>query len=149
MRLLIMNEDYQDYIITSNYISQIHSQSYQTDWCSDYHQVMDSMLNNLYDAYLIDYHLSGKKSTDYLVEAIIEECEEPVVLLSNPSRAILKWGSHHSKIAYPLIKSELNSEKLEHGIRHAVERTLISKKTKPLPLYTYQEDHEYGKRISA
>jgi hypothetical protein len=136
IRVLIMNEDYQDYVITSNYIHQIPSQNYHTYWCSDYHQVMDSMLNNLYDAYLIDYHLSGKKSTDHLIEAIIEECEEPVILLSNPLRAVLKWDSQNTKMSSPLIKSELNSEKLDYCIRYAVERTLISKKTK-LAEYTY------------
>jgi len=61
---------------------------------------------------------------------MIEECEEPVVLLSNPLRAVIKWGTNHAKTSGPLIKSELNSEKLEHGMRHAVERTLLSKRTK-------------------
>ena len=131
MRLLIMNEDYQDYIITSNYIRQIPSQNYHTYWCSDYHQVMDSMLNNLYDAYLIDYHLSGKKSTDHLVEAMIEECEEPVVLLTNQMRAIIKTGvTSTAQRSVPLIKSELNSEKLEYGIRYAMERSVLSKLVK-------------------
>jgi hypothetical protein len=130
MRLLIMNENYEDYLITSSYIHQIPTQKYHTYWCSDYHQVMDSMLNNLYDAYLIDYHISGKKSTDYLVEAIIEECEEPVVLLSNNVRATLNKGFQSSKVLNQLIKSELNSEKLEYGIRSAVEQSLLSKQVK-------------------
>ena len=119
-RILIMNENYQDYIITSNFIRQIPSQNYLTYWCSDYHIVMDSMLNNLYDAYLIDYHLRGKKSTDYLVEAMIEECEEPVVLLTNQMRAIINRGVGGTA---KLIKSELNSEKLEHGIQYAMRQS--------------------------
>ena len=130
MRLLIMNENYQDYLITCNYISQIDTQEYHTYWCSDYHQVMDSMLNNLYDAYLIDYHLSGKKSTDHLVEAMIEECQEPVVLLTHKLRVVLNSGVQSSKTSSPLIKSELNSEKLEYGIRYAVEQSMQSKRVK-------------------
>lgn len=125
MRLLIMDLNYKDYLVTCHYIHQISTQKYQTYWCSDYHQVMDSMLNSLYDAYVIDYHLHGKKSTDHLVEAMIEECEAPVVLLTNPVRASLKREAYHLK----LIKSELNSEKLENGIRYALERTLTSRKS--------------------
>jgi two-component system cell cycle sensor histidine kinase/response regulator CckA len=129
VRLLIMDENYQNYLTTSNFIHQIPTQKYDTYWCSDYHQAMDSVLNSSYDVYVIDYHLRGKKSTDHLVEAMMEECEEAVVLLTNETRASLNKNLHNLMARNPLIKSELNCEKLASGIHYAIEQSKQSKRT--------------------
>ena len=122
IRILIVEDDEDDYLIISDYFKYIPGHLFQTAWCKDYQEALDLMQKASYDVYFIDYHLTGKTGLDLLTEAMIDECEAPMILLTGNGNPSIDKKAMRLGAADYLIKSELNSEKLERCIRYALER---------------------------
>ena len=82
VRVLIVDDDEDDFFFTSEYIRDITTRSFQIDWCSTYADALQHILNSSYDIYFIDYRLNIKTGIDLLKEAMLHQCEEPIILLT-------------------------------------------------------------------
>lgn len=123
LRILVVEDDEDDFFIISDYIRSIPGQNFQTDWCKDYQEALDAMQKSTYALYFIDYYLTGKTGLDLLTEAMIDACEAPIILLTGKSNPVIDKKAAQLGAADYLIKSELSSEKLERCIRYALERS--------------------------
>jgi two-component system, sporulation sensor kinase E len=81
-RILIVDDDEDDYLITSDLIRNIPSSGFSITWCYSYKEALDQMKSRAYDIYFIDYRLGAKTGLDLLKEGITSGCEEPVILLT-------------------------------------------------------------------
>jgi PAS domain S-box-containing protein len=122
IRILIIEDDEDDYFIISNYINDIPRQNFQTEWCSDYQEALDAMQKSVHSLYFIDYYLTGKTGLDLLKEAMIDAVEAPIIMLTGKASAAIDKKAMQLGAADYLIKSELNTEKLERCIRYSLER---------------------------
>src|SRR5690606_2279927 len=92
------------------------------EWCFKYSEALQRMLNKQYDIYLVDYRLGVKTGLDLLKEAMSNNCEEPIILLTGKgSQSVDREAMQVGAVDY-LVKTELNSEKLERSIRYAIDR---------------------------
>ncbi len=122
-RILIVDDDEDDFIITSDYIKSIEGAYFEIDWCSTYARAVEHIRTSEHDLYLVDYRLGIKTGLDLLKEAIQLNCEQPIILLTGKgNRAVDKEAMVVGAMDY-LIKSELNTEKLERSIRYSLERS--------------------------
>lgn len=122
IRILIIDDDEDDFFITTDYIKSIEGGNFETEWCSRYPDAVTTLKEKRHDIYLVDYRLGAKTGLDLLKEAIAFGCEEPIVLLTGKgNQAVDKEAMEIGAFDY-LIKSELNSEKLERCIRYSLER---------------------------
>jgi PAS domain S-box-containing protein len=128
IRVLIVDDDEDDFFITSEYIREITTRSFQIDWCSTYADALKNILSGSYDVYFIDYRLNIKTGIDLLKEAMLNQCEEPIILLTGKGNQKIDMEAMRLGAVDYLIKSELNSEKLERCIRYALERAATLKK---------------------
>jgi PAS domain S-box-containing protein len=128
IRVLIVDDDEDDFFITSEYIREITTRSFQIDWCSTYGDALKNILNASYDIYFIDYRLNIKTGIDLLQEAMQHQCEEPIILLTGKGNQKIDMEAMRLGAVDYLIKSDLNSEKLERCIRYALERSATLKK---------------------
>lgn len=128
IRILLVDDDEDDFFITSEHIKNITDGKFQIDWSYNYQQALEHMKARSYDMYLVDYYLGAKTGLDLLKEAIgIYKCEEPIVLLTGKgTQAIDKEAMQAGAMDY-LIKTELNTEKLGRCIRYALERYASTK----------------------
>ncbi len=122
-RILIIDDDEDDFFITSEYIKQIDSNIFEIEWCYNYSQALERMQNHTFDLYLVDYRLGAKTGLDLLKEAIDMECEEPIVLLTGKGNQAIDKEAMHIGAADYLVKTELSTEKLERCIRYSLERS--------------------------
>lgn len=144
VRILVVDDDEDDFFITSEYIKQIDSTPFQIDWCYKYDDAIDQIKNDGYDLYLVDYRLGAKTGLDLLKEAISCESEAPFVLLTGKgNRAIDKEAMHIGAADY-LVKTELTTEKLERCIRYSLERAASIKALK-LSEKKYRSMFEHSK----
>jgi PAS domain S-box-containing protein len=121
-RILIVDDDEDDFFITTDYLKHIEEANFIIDWCSQYDEALKLILEKRHDIYFIDYRLGAKTGLDLLKEAINQKCEEPIVLLTGKgNQKVDKEAMEIGAFDY-LIKSELNSEKLERCIRYSLER---------------------------
>jgi PAS domain S-box-containing protein len=128
VRVLIVDDDEDDFFITSEYIRDITTRSFQIDWCSTYAEALEHILKASYDVYFIDYRLNIKTGIDLLKEAMHHQCEEPIILLTGKGNQKIDMEAMRLGAVDYLIKSDLNSEKLERCIRYALERASTLKK---------------------
>lgn len=123
VHILIIDDDEDDFFITSSYISQIKDRPYKVDWCYNYQQALEELQQHRYDVYFVDYRLGAKTGIDFLKEARALNNEEPIVLLTGKGNKRIDMEAMQIGATDYLIKGELNSEKLERCIRYSLERS--------------------------
>jgi two-component system, sporulation sensor kinase E len=126
-RILIVDDDEDDYLITSDLIRNIPSSSFTLNWCYSYKEALEQMKTRAIDIYFIDYRLGAKTGLDLLKEAIASGCEEPVILLTGKGNHTVDMEAMRVGAMDYLVKGELNEEKLERSIRYALERSATVK----------------------
>jgi PAS domain S-box-containing protein len=122
IRILIVDDDEDDFFIISEYIRQIEDQKFVINWCNSYKEATDKICESTYDLYFIDYLLGAKTGVELIRESIDNNCEEPFILLTgNGNRLVDRKAMESGAVDY-LVKSELSAEKLERCIRYSLER---------------------------
>ena len=81
-RILIVDDDEDDFFITSDYISNIPAKNFVVDWSYNYNDALTKLTSHLYDIYFVDYRLGIKTGMDLLTDAIAAGCEAPIILLT-------------------------------------------------------------------
>jgi len=121
-RILIVDDDEDDFIITSEYIHSIPGNSFKLEWCKNYHDGLKRLLASEFDLYFVDYRLGAKSGVDFLKEAVSHNREEPIVLLTGKGNYEVDIQAMQLGAVDYLVKTELSTEKLERCIRYALER---------------------------
>jgi PAS domain S-box-containing protein len=121
-RILIVDDDEDDFFITSEYIKNIPLNNFIIDWSYNYKDALQKLTANDYDIYFVDYRLGIKTGMDLLTDAIARGCEAPIILLTGKGNQEIDVKAMESGAYDYLIKSELNTEKLERCIRYSLER---------------------------
>jgi PAS domain S-box-containing protein len=122
IRILIIDDDKDDFIITSDYIRDIDTAIFQIDWCYNYNEALAHMKQKKHDLYFVDYRLGAKTGLELIKDATLNECEEPIVLLTGKGNRVVDREAMQAGAADYLIKTELNTEKLERCIRYSMGR---------------------------
>jgi two-component system, sporulation sensor kinase E len=127
VRILIIDDDEDDFFITSEYLKQIQEYQLQIDWCYRYNDAIQHLHQRAYDMYFVDYRLGAKTGLDFLKEAMRIGCEEPIVLLTGKGNKDVDIEAMQMGATDYLVKPELNTDKLERCIRYSLERTAYLK----------------------
>lgn len=126
-RILIIDDDEDDFFITSDYIRQIEEYDLHIDWCYKYKEAVQLLENKAYDIYFVDYRLGAKTGLDFLREAVRLGVEEPIVLLTGKGNKEVDIEAMQMGATDYLIKTDLTVDKLERCIRYSLERTTYLK----------------------
>jgi PAS domain S-box-containing protein len=122
-RVAIIDDDEDDYFIISDYIGGIEGSNFIVGWCNTYDEAVSKILAGEYDIYLVDYRLGKHTGLDLLREAREAKVEVPIVLLTGKGSKDIDIKAMESGATDYLIKSELNTEKLERCIRYSLDRS--------------------------
>ncbi len=128
--ILIVDDDQDDFIITSEYVSHIPNTNYKTDWCPRYADALEHMMAHRYDLYFVDYRLGAKSGVDLLKAVIDKGFEDPVILLTGKGNQAVDIEAMQLGAVDYLVKTELGIEKLERSIRYALDRAATLKALK-------------------
>jgi PAS domain S-box-containing protein len=122
IRILIIDDDEDDYFITSEYLRQIQEYNLVINWCYKYAEAIEHVRNRNFNIYFVDYRLGAKTGLDFLKEAMRLGCEEPIVLLTGKGNKEIDIEAMQVGATDYLVKTDLNADKLERCIRYALER---------------------------
>lgn len=128
--ILIVDDDEDDFIITGEYIKAIHGNSFKIEWSKNYNDGMKRLLTGEYDLCFVDYRLGAKSGVDFLKEAMNNNCEDPIVLLTGKGNIDVDIQAMQFGAVDYLVKTELSTEKMERCIRYALERAMTLKALK-------------------
>jgi PAS domain S-box-containing protein len=127
VRILIIDDDEDDFILTKEYLEAIEDRDLDIKWCYNYKAALEQIAAKAADLYFVDYRLGAKTGIDLLKEAMDLNCEEPIILLTGKGNTnIDKQAMQMGAVDY-LVKSELTTEKLERCIRYSLERAASTK----------------------
>ena len=130
LKILIVDDDDEDFLITSDLIKRAPGIKATTDWCNKHDKALQHMTAREYDLYFVDYRLGAKSGIDLLKAAIEQRCEEPIILLTGKGSYNIDKEATESGATDYLVKSELTTEKIERCIRYAVGRSSVLKALK-------------------
>ncbi|HTR28795.1 MAG TPA: ATP-binding protein [Puia sp.] len=129
-RILIIEDDQDDFLIIEACIKDIPDKEFRIDWCYDYSEALRHIACVNYDVYFVDYLLGAKTGLELLHEAKAMGCEEPLILLTGIGSRDVDVQAMTSGAVDFLVKSEINTEKLERCIRYALDRSAYIKALK-------------------
>ncbi len=122
IKILIIDDDEEDFFLTSQYIKKIRGKDFVIDWCYRYKEALEAIVDARYDIYFIDYYLGAKTGLDLMKEALEQNCEQPLILLTGMGNQKIDLEAMQFGAYDYLVKLELNTEKLERCIRYSLER---------------------------
>jgi PAS domain S-box-containing protein len=126
-RVAIIDDDEDDYFIIADYINSIDGSSFTIDWVNQYDLAIQKMRAREYDIYFVDYRLGSHTGLELLKEMQQEQFDCPIVLLTGKGSKDIDVKAMEMGATDYLIKSELNTEKLERCIRYSLERAAALK----------------------
>ena len=119
IKILLVDDDEDDYIITRDLISQIRN--HKLDWVNNYDDAIAAIRRREHDICLLDYRLGGHTGLEILRESKSFAARPPMILLTGQGDHEIDLEAMKAGAADYLIKGQLNADKLERAIRYAIE----------------------------
>jgi len=130
IRILIIDDDEDDFLIIRDYITEIDGNEFVIDWCPSYDEAIEKFRSRKYDIYFVDYKLDYKTGLELLQEVNAENSDQPIVLLTGKGNKTIDVKAMEYGATDYLVKSDLNSEKIERCIRYSLDRAESIKELK-------------------
>ena len=132
IRILLVEDDEDDYLIARDLLSEIGAGQYDVEWVETFEAGIEALPRNEHDIALIDYRLGGKSGIELLREAMRLGCLAPAILLTGASDRDIDMAALEAGAADFLDKTTLNAPLLDRSIRYAMaqsrdRRALIEK----------------------
>ena len=122
LRVLIADDDEDDYILTRDLLQRVGRQRVHLDWTPSYEAALQAIELNQHDVYLFDYHLGHSDGLALMREALARGCKAPIILLTGNDDLETDLQAMKAGAADYLVKGHLDARLLERSIRYAVER---------------------------
>ena len=122
IRVLLVEDDEDDYILTSSLFTSMRGGPYKVDWFKTYESGLKALAANVHDICLVDYRLGMKSGIDLIREALAKGCQSPLILLTGLGQHTVDVEAMKAGAADYLVKNGLQAESVERSIRYALER---------------------------
>ena len=119
LRVLIADDDEDDYILTRDLLLRIGRPRFQLDWTPTYEGALEAIERNQHDVYLFDYHLGHADGLQLMREALARGCKAPIILLTGNDNWETDVEAMKAGAADYLVKGHLDARLLERSIRYA------------------------------
>jgi signal transduction histidine kinase len=120
IKVLLVDDDKEDYLITRDIIGDIHGRKYKLDWVSNYTEGIEAINKVEHDAYLIDYRLGSHTGLSIIEEAIRNGCTAPLILLTGQDDITIDEEAMKAGAADYLVKSTINPHLLDRSLRYSI-----------------------------
>ena len=141
LRVLLIEDDGDDYVLVHKLLSEISFTSYELEWVSTYETALDAAGKGRHDACLLDLRLGEHNGLDILRELTHKGYKTPIIFLTGQGDHAVDMEAMTLGAADYLVKADLNSSLLERTIRYAVERRKAEEELK-VAMAELQESNE-------
>lgn len=121
VKVLLVEDDEDDYAILKNKLAEIENISYELEWAETFDAGVEALSRHQYDVYLVDYHLGEYTGLDFLTEAVRLDCKAPVIVMTGQGGHAVDVAAIASGATDYLPKGQITVSLLERSIRHAIE----------------------------
>ncbi|WP_340677394.1 response regulator [Paraglaciecola sp.] len=125
-RILLVEDDEDDYILICESLAQLDSYRFDVEWVTNSKQALDKLLHGDFDICLLDYQLGGQSGLDVLRQAERAGCPTPVIMLTGQTDDSLdKFALDAGAVDY-LNKEEISTARFARAVRYALARNEAS-----------------------
>ncbi len=122
IRVLLVDDDEEDFILTRDLFTQVDPKRYQVSWVGSYAPGLEAVCSQQHDVCLIDYRLGAHNGLDLVREALQRGCRTPLILLTGQGDHEVDMQAMREGAADYLIKGQVDPLLLERSLRYAMER---------------------------
>jgi len=122
IKILLLDDDEDDYLITRDLISQIRDRQYHLEWINNYDDGLAAIKRNQHDLCLLDYRLGERTGLELLRESQPFKARLPLILLTGQGDQEIDVEAMKAGAADYLVKGKLTPDTLERAMRYAIER---------------------------
>ena len=122
VKVLLVEDDEDDAIITQALLEQIAIPRFELDWAPSYDAGMTRIKEHHHDIGLIDYNLGSRTGIDFLREANSQSSHAPIIMLTGQGNESLVLEALESGAIDYLPKRTISSETLQRAICHGIEK---------------------------
>ncbi len=123
IRVLLIDDDKDDFLITRELLSEIEGMRFDLDWVTTYDAALRAIEQQQHDVYLVDYRLGEWNGLELLGKTVQLGCQAPFILLTGLGDRAIDLEAMKAGAADYLVKGQLGAPLLERSIRYALERT--------------------------
>jgi len=120
-RILLVDDDEVDYRATKRLLRQVFGDALDLDWVRVWAEAVDLIKSRQHDLYLVDYHLGARTGLELIKEVLHPERPQTFILLTGEESREVDLMAARVGVADFLVKSDLNTLRLERSIRYALE----------------------------
>jgi diguanylate cyclase (GGDEF)-like protein len=135
IKVLLIDDDEDDYILTKDLLSEIEGTSYILDWVPSYNKGLKTITSNKHDVCLLDYKLGQYTGLELLREALMSGCRIPIILLTGKGTHEVDIEAMKAGASDYLNKREINAQLLERSIRYAIQHKLAEERIMKMAYY--------------
>ncbi|MFY8328678.1 response regulator [Pseudoalteromonas sp. ZZD1] len=121
-KLLLVEDDEDDYILTCDYLEQLSSHTFDIDWISEPAKAVEVLSTNQHDICLLDYRLGASDGLVVLKQAIENGFTGPIIMLTGQSNEALDSAALDAGAVDYLVKNEMSNSRFARSIRYALAR---------------------------
>ncbi|GGW89930.1 response regulator [Alteromonas halophila] len=125
IRVLLIEDDEDDYFLTSDYLDRCESPSFHLTWVTNSSDALDILQRKNFDLCLLDYILGSENAIDVLEVLKSNQITLPVVILTGQNDVAVDEMVMRAGAADYLQKSELETPRFMRTIRYAMVRREI------------------------
>lgn len=128
LRVLLVDDDEDDFELARSYLSFSSLYRFEIDWAESLEHAYDLLERNPYDVFVVDYHLGEHTGIELAKELSRRGIEKPVLLVSGESdvnmdeEAVRLIGRRQLGF---LTKAQISTESLLHAVLRARETQLL------------------------
>ena len=123
IRVLLIDDDEDDYIITKDVFNRINADKYELTWIDTFEKGINAVLKRQYDIYLVDYRLGKHTGVDLVNEAVLSGIKEPIIILTGKGDYKIDEEAMNVGAADYLIKDKIEPDTLDRSIRYALKQS--------------------------
>jgi signal transduction histidine kinase len=120
VRVLLVDDDPDDHMITRDVIADIAGGGYTLDWVPEFDAALEAICRGEHDVYLVDYRLGAKTGLDLLAAMRQRDCPGPVILLTGLGGPEVDRAAEEAGASDFIEKAKLDPVTLERAIRYTL-----------------------------
>jgi two-component system sensor histidine kinase/response regulator len=124
-RILLIDDEEVDFVITSRLLEQIPERSYELEWAESFEEGMRTLASRRHDVCLVDYRLGARTGLDLMREAMACDLGIPMILLTGQGDDGVDLEAMALGAAGYLDKDRVDSTVLDRTVRYALERDRV------------------------
>lgn len=130
IRVLLVEDDADDYMLFKYNLKEIRGRSYTLTWANTYESALEIIKNNKHDIYFFDYLLGARTGIDLIRESIAIGVDGPIIILTGLGNQEADLQAMQLGAADYLVKGDIDVEKLDRSIRYCIEHNRMVKRLK-------------------